>query len=104
MHEGFYDILYKGPTTLMARRKKIARDLMTNNKMVYYMIDKSTHYIRKNGTYYLVSNKRDIGRLFAKEMAEINRMARRNKLKWNKNFEQILEIAVVHYDKSNPVK
>lgn len=104
MQEGLYDILYIGPSTLMARRIIITRDLMSNNQLVYYMLDKSKHYIRKKGIYYHVSNKKDLAHLFAKEMTEIKRAVRRNKLNWKKDLEQILGIAVVHYDKSTAGK
>ena len=104
MKEGLYDILYAGPTTLMARRKKIAKDGHWNSKVVYHILDKSKYYIKKKGIYYLVSNRNDLAHLFGKKMAEIKKIVRGNELRWKKDFEQILVIAVVHYDKSNPGK
>ena len=103
-NEGFYDILYDGPTTLMARRKKILEEKMESNTLIYRMTKKNTFFIRKNGTYYQVSNKKDLAYLFGKDLAEIKRTVRRNRLKWKRDLEQILILAVVQYDKAHTIK
>ena len=104
MKEGLYDILYAGPTTLMARRKKVTRERKDSKTVIYEISDKNSYYIRKKGIYYQVSNKKDVVDLFAKDLVEIKKIVRQNKLKWKKNLEQILRLAVVNYDKPNPIK
>ena len=104
LNEGLYDILYAGPTTLMARRKKVVQARSDKNVLINDMIDKHLYYIRKKGIYYQAGNKKDVAYLFAKDLPEIKRVVRRNNLKWKKNIEQILMIAVVHYDKAKTIK
>lgn len=104
MNEGLYDILYAGPTTLMAQRKKVTRETKDSKTVIYEISDKNSFYIRKKGIYYQVGNKRDLLDLFAKDPVEIKKIVRQNKLKWKRNLEQILMLAVVQYDKSNTIK
>lgn len=103
MKGGLYDILYKGPTTYIVSRKK---SLNTNmeKKNLLNVFDKNSYYIKKNGIYYLVKNKKDITDLFPKDISTIKKEVRRNELRWKKDLEQILMIAVVQYDKLHPVK
>lgn len=104
MNEGLYDILYAGSTSLIARRKKVNKERLDTNKPIYQISDKNSYYIKKKGIYCQVSNKKDLADLFAKDLAEIKKAVRRNKLKWKKDFEQVLMIAVAHYDKANTIK
>lgn len=100
MQEGLYDILYEGYTTLMVRRKKVGRQKIEMNVPIYQISVKDLYYIRKKGIYYQVDNKKDVARLYGKEMGEIKKIVRRNKLKWKKDLEQILLLAVVSFDKA----
>lgn len=104
MNEGLYDIIYAGPTTLMAGRKKVNKQRLETNTPVYHLTENNSYYIKKKGIYYQVSNKNDLAYLFAKDMAEIKKVVRRNKLKWKKDLEQVLLIAVVYYDKAHTIK
>lgn len=104
MNEGLYEVLYAGATSLIARRRKESKERIDDKKVIYEMIDKSRYYINKKGIYYQVSNKKDLAALLTKDMPEIKKAVRKNKLKWRKNLEQVLILAVVHSDKANTLK
>jgi hypothetical protein len=82
----------------------VTRERKDSKTVIYEISDKNSYYIRKKGIYYQVSNKKDVVDLFAKDLVEIKKIVRQNKLKWKKNLEQILRLAVVNYDKPNPIK
>ena len=104
MQEGLYDVIYSGPTTLMARREKINKQEVGSNSITYRISEKNIFYIRKKGTYYRVDNRNDLAYVFGNSMTEIKRFVRNNHLKWKDDLEQILLFAVDHYDKVNPLK
>jgi len=96
---GFYDLLYNGRMTLLARRIKLMEDVIKDNTVVHVFTEKDRFYIRKDGLYYLVSNKKEAFRLFADKQHQVKKMLRRAHIKINrKNFETGVQKAVEFYD------
>jgi hypothetical protein len=94
---GFYDQLYNGKIGLFVKReKKIYEkylDLHTNN--VAY--ERNTYYIRKEGIYYIIKNKRTLLNVL-KNKKELQKYLRKNGLRFKNNTEKTMIMAVQYYD------
>ncbi|HEY5407527.1 MAG TPA: hypothetical protein VIJ92_10570 [Ginsengibacter sp.] len=96
---GFYDLLHDGHLQLLARRIKIMEDAIKDNSVVRIFTEKDHFYIHKNGLYYLVTNKKEVFRLFADKQHQLKKMLRHEHIKiGRKNFETGLLRAVEFYD------
>lgn len=96
---GFYDLLYNGNIQLLARRIKTFQDNIQNLVVVRVFYNGDRFYIHKDGIYYLVSNKKDVFRLFADKIHDIKKMMRKKHLKLRHNtFESSLEKVTAFYD------
>lgn len=104
MNSGFYDILYRGATPLIASRKKDNIQTIEAMTVYYRFDDKSKYYIQKDSIYYRVANKRDVLKLFPARASGIKRQVRRAGINWRKEFEQALTIAVTYIDNPNRAK
>ena len=98
---GFYDLLYNGHIQLLARRVKTMRDVIEDLSITRVFSSEDRYYIYKDGLYYLVSNQKDVFRLFPDKKHEINRMLHREHLKLRKKtFEEALVKVTALYDQS----
>ena len=95
---GFYDQLYNGKIGLFAKReKKIYEkylDLHTNN--VAY--EHNTYYIKKEGIYYMIKNKRTMLNILKSKKKEIQQYLRKNGIQFINNKEKAIIMAVEYYD------
>lgn len=98
-NSGFYDFLYSGHVKLLAWRVKTMRDVINNMTLTRVFSSEDRYYIYKDGLYYLVSNKKDVLRLFSDKEHDIKRMLHREHLKLKrKTFEVSLVKVTAFYD------
>jgi hypothetical protein len=97
---GFYDLLYDGQNVqFLERRLKLLNPRIQGNTLTTSFAGKNHFYIHKNGLYYLVSNKKDVFRVFADQIHEMKRMMRQNHLKLKRrNFENATAKVTAFYD------
>jgi hypothetical protein len=96
---GFYDLLHNGQLQLLARRIKKMKDDIKDNEVVRVFTEKDNFYIHKKGLYYLVSDKKEVFRLFADKQHQVKKMLRQEHIKIKRhNFETGLQKAVEFYD------
>ena len=75
------------------------RDVIEGLTIVRVFSSEDYFYIYRNGLYYLVSNKKDVFRLFADKKHDITRMLHREHLKLKrKTFEEALVKVTAFYD------
>ena len=79
-------------------RKKTNMGIIQGSSVVYNFTSKDKIYAKKDGTYYLLSNKKDILKLFGKDKSAIKRLARKAALNWRRNLDQIAAIAAHYHD------
>lgn len=97
-NSGFYDELYNGKTSLIARRVK-KMDEVIRNEVTRRFFETDRFYVRKNGLYYWVSNKKDVFKLFSNKKRDIKKMLSKQHLKMKRsNFENVLTRVVAFYD------
>lgn len=101
LYDGFYDVLYDGKTRVLAKRLKETHPNLDELKVRFDFIDKNSFYVRKNGLNYLVTNKRDILKLFHAHRTAIKRHVRKEGLNWRKDFDKCVVIAAHYYDNSS---
>ena len=97
---GFYDQLYNGKIGLFVKReKKIYEkylDLHTNN--IAY--ERNTYYIKKEGIYYIIKNKRTLLNVLKNKKEQIQKYLRKNGLRFKNNTEKTMIMAVQYYDQA----
>jgi hypothetical protein len=100
MPKGFYDLLYNGPTRLLARRTK---DILVNPTSFGYGLynPKTTYYIRKNGRYFPVKNKRAFLALMGDRRKQLMSYARQQKLSFRPSPERAFLQLTQQYDQLN---
>ncbi len=98
-NSGFYDLLYNGHTQFLVRRVKSLNPRIQGNIMVTQFVTKNRFYIHKGGLYYLVSNKKDVYRLFNDKIHELKRLMHKNHIKLrHKTFESDMVKVTAFYD------
>ena len=97
---GFYDLLYNGRNVqFLARRIKVLNPRIVGTTMITSFPAKNRFYIHKNGLYYLVSNKKDVFRVYNDRMKDLKKVMRQNHLKLRrKNFETAATKVSAFYD------
>lgn len=94
----FYDALYRGAIEVYARRSKETFSTIKDERIIYHFKNKDKFYIKKNGIFYRVSNRREVIRILAAHSSAINKEIRKEGLNWRKNFEESLVTASQQYD------
>lgn len=89
----FYDVLSAGVVSVYARRQKTTYQQIDNDKIVYHFRDNDKFYIRKDGVFYRVSNRREVLNVLAKYRNVVNKEVNKSGLNWRKDFESCLIIA-----------
>jgi len=95
---GFYDWIYKGKSTILAKRIKTVQEVIEYNKANQYYIDNNLYFVKSGGRFVEVGNKTALLKLFASKKSEIKKYIRKNKLDFNSDFEKTLIAICAYYD------
>ncbi|MEZ0485118.1 hypothetical protein [Fibrella aquatica] len=103
MPSGFYNLVYDGPSQVLVRRVKliVAAPSTTSpwNAGMFGSFDpKTTYFIRRNGTYVQVKNKRALYTLFADRRKELMAYARQQQIRFKPSPEAAFLKLTQHYD------
>lgn len=94
---GFYEVLYGGPTTVLAKRKKkIERSSRVEDPFIFKQFN--TYFVKSSGVYYPVESEKDLLELFGSEAESLKKQLRENGLRFKKDREQSIIKAVAYYD------
>lgn len=100
MPTGFYDLLYRGTTQLLARRIKVI--LVNPTTLSYGSYDpRTTYYIRKNGHYFPVKTKRAALAVLADRRKQLQAFLRQRKIRFKRMPEIAILALVQQYDELN---
>jgi len=101
LRTGFYDQLYTGKTKVLARRRKVRQQQLSDTKITILFPIKDQLYLYKNGAYQPVRSKNSVLAL----LPEYKRLLRKELRKQNLNFRDNREEAVItmatRYDELN---
>jgi len=98
MRTGFYDRLYNGKIALLAKREKKILEKMANLQITNVIMGENIYYVRKDGVYYLVKNKRTFLDIIKDKKKDVQQYLKKNKIKFKDNFERAMTMAVAYYD------
>lgn len=92
---GFYELIYDGNTQVIVKRRKQIYEANTLEKSFV----ESTHYfIRKDGKYFAVKNKKELLGLFPDNREALKKFLKENDLNYKKEPEETLLKTAAFYD------
>ena len=86
---GWYNILYDGVVTVLAKRRKVALRVLTPTDH-YEFREQSFYFINKDGRYYAVDTKSALFTALHDKKEEIKKFVQKNKLNFKKDLENTL--------------
>ncbi|CAG5007402.1 hypothetical protein DYBT9275_04037 [Dyadobacter sp. CECT 9275] len=98
MQTGFYDLIYKGKTRTLVRRKKERQEKIIEKKIIPLFPQKDFYYIFQNGMYHQVRSKKSVLALFPEHSRELKKVLREQHIKYRKNREAAISTMVARYD------
>ncbi len=96
---GFYDVLYKGPSQLLARRTKIIRLNPTANGGYGQFEPATTYYLRRKDRYYVVKNRKTLLTALADQKKQLMVYARKQRIRFRPDLETAITTLTKQYDK-----
>jgi hypothetical protein len=98
---GFYEQLFSGKITVLAKRQKIFRQSLNaeDNASAYNMYN--YYFLKKDDQYYAVSDKHDVLAVLKDRKDLLEKYIRTNRLRVNKNFEESLVKIAAYYSGLN---
>ncbi len=101
-HTGFYDVLYKGKTSLYKHVSKIFKENSASAQGINkYVVETDEYFIKKNNQYYKVKNKKSLMLIVNDRKKEIAKFIKKNKLNVRKNKDEALTKITAYYDAIN---
>ncbi len=98
---GFYDRLYSGQSvSVFAQRTKSLEEHITAQNLETYFVQHNRYFIKIGETYYSVSNKKSVLKLFGKQKKQIQDFLRKNKIKFRKDREDAMTRIAAFADQS----
>ncbi|MDF2187177.1 hypothetical protein [Paraflavitalea sp. CAU 1676] len=94
---GFYDQLYKGPTSVLAKRSKFIEETV-KEVLERKFVEQYHYYVFKDGNYHIVRTKKGLYSLLKDHSREIRQHLKKNKIKFRKDKENAILQAAIHYD------
>jgi hypothetical protein len=98
LNAGFYQQMYKSNNiTLLGRRVKLLEETITD-VLIQKFIPKNFYYINRNNTWYAVKTYGDLRDILKEKSKEIKQHLKKNKVRWRKDRERALVLAVQYFD------
>jgi hypothetical protein len=95
---GFYELLYKGPSSVVARHQKIIRERIVDRSIEIDFNPKNRYFIFKNGAYFPVKGKATVLKIFEDEKPALKQFIRKSKIRFKANPEKALSLMAEKYD------
>lgn len=95
---GFYELVYDGPTMVVARRQKIIRERIVTQSVNIDFDPKSRYFIYKNSSYFPVSGKASALKILEDEKAALKQFISKNKISFKPSPEAALKELAKQYD------
>lgn len=93
---GFYEILYDGKTPVYCKRMKDRQEDLSEQRVNIIYSEKHAYYVRKDGKYIPVKNRRTILDAFPEKKRELRKLMRR--MPFREQWEESLTQVVSQYD------
>lgn len=96
---GFYEELYRGKLVLLAKRQKLLEETITD-KVEQRFTPKNFYHLYRNNTWHTVKRYKDLAEILKEKAREIRQYLKKNKVKFRKEKERALIMAVQYFDAS----
>lgn len=97
-NSGFYDVLYPGPTRVVARRQKQKHEAIVSTEIQRSYQERNRYFLFKNGVFFQVKSKRSVRKLMTDKKQEIKRFHRQHKVPFSLDRERMLKMTAEYYD------
>lgn len=94
----FYDILYRGPTKVIAQHVKIKRVRIEGLEVQTSFPAKTRYYIFKNGVFFHVQSKASVLKVLKNEKQALKKFLKTNRIFFGFDRESSLKRMAVYYD------
>jgi hypothetical protein len=96
---GFYEVLYNGSVTVLARRIKTISETITY-QLEQKFVQQDMYFIYKDSTYYAVKGNNDLLSVLKEKRNELKNYLRKNRYRYRKDPENTIIKAAAYYDSS----
>lgn len=97
---GFYEQLYKGRATALARHEKVVKEIGKADENLSRYREYDTWYLEINDRYYLIRNDRSLTAAFGGEGSHVRDLLRKNHIRFKKDPAVALAKAAEFYTQS----
>jgi hypothetical protein len=97
---GFYDLLVDGDTKVYAKREKSMEKRAEQGSVKIIFLESVNYFLFKDNTYYPINNLNNFTNFFPNNKVAIQKYARSNKLKFNKENREASLIKIAQYNTS----
>lgn len=102
INNGFYEVLYNGPTTVYKKQKKtLLESPSVTEGLKISVTEKTAWFIFKENKYYKVGSKKDLLKIMKSRKNEMQQFLRKNKLSYKKDKDSTLINSAEYYDTLN---
>ncbi len=85
LNTGFYDILYKGNTSLYKKASKLFKENTSSFQGINkYVVENDEYFIKKEDEYFKIKNKKSLMKILSDKKKEVGQFMNKNKLKLKK--------------------
>lgn len=95
---GFYDIIYNGFTTVIAKREKIFHERLSLSSIDISYREKIRYFVRKNGNFYPFRNKASMLKILRDRKKELKRFVKQQGALFFQNKESGFRNMATFYD------
>lgn len=95
---GFYEQLYNGKVSLLAKREKKISQKYSYTEIDNVVYSQSFYYIRKGNVFYPVTGKKSLMNILKPKQKEVQEYLKKNKIKFKRAQERAMLIAVEYYN------
>jgi len=95
---GFYEQLYRGKTSLFARREKKILEKYSNVQISKEVISQNIYYMKMDGIYHTIKNKSSMLAVLKNKKKDVQQYLKTNNIKFKQEPERAMIMAVKYYD------
>jgi hypothetical protein len=95
---GYYDELYDGKTTVLAKLMKVPHSSVNQTGVEIVYTEETNIYLKKNGKYIQVDSKGDVMSILKERKKELNQYLSSSKIKFNKDKQGSVARLARYYD------
>lgn len=101
LKDGFYDLLYDGPSRVIARHEKIMEEVKGGQRVRYQFEDNTRFYLLKDGSFRSVYSKASVFEALGGRKGEWRNFLEKEQIKFRKNRAKAISAMARHYDTMN---